>query len=265
LQGIILKDDKRYHYTENYLKNRGHTFCEIDKPPAELDFVVFPFMGDIPQSTYDNNYFAALKDKVQVFSGIRSPYLECKCKEHNLSYNVIMEDRAVQMKNAIPTSEGVIAYLIANRIDTLANSRILIIGYGACGSDLAKRLRGLGADVYALVRNREKYSTAYADRISPIYIDELFEKVTFEIIINTVPEQVLGNDMIKNTGGALLVDIASKPHGFDIEYAKKFNEKSTILPGIPGKYATRCSGEIIGEYIDFILKALQNNTIANDI
>ena len=252
MKGIILKDDARYYHTENYLRGKGHIFYEADISTKNLDFIVFPFKREIDSSIYNDEYFAALKNNVLIFSGIRSAYVTEKCAKHKLIYYAMMEDRGVAVKNAVPTSEGVVAYLITNRSDTVANSRVLVIGYGVCGRDLSGRLKALGANVYALVRNREKECAAYVDSITPIYLDELF-KLTFEVIINTVPGQVLDNEMLEKTEGALLIDIASEPYGFNMEYAKRLNGQSALLPGIPGKYAVRTAGEILGEYINHIL------------
>ncbi|MCL2593858.1 MAG: NAD(P)-binding domain-containing protein, partial [Defluviitaleaceae bacterium] len=187
-------------------------------------------------------------------------YLTNRCKEYGLKYYPMMEERGITIKNAIPTSEGVISYLIKNRIDTIANSKILVIGYGVCGSDLSKKLKALGANVYALVRNREKEATAYADSITPIYAERAFYKPNFDVIINTVPECVMTNEVLQKCKGTLFIDIASKPYGFDMEFAKKLNEKSALLPGIPGKYAVRTAGEILGEYINQVLKNRGENS-----
>ncbi|MCL2575902.1 MAG: hypothetical protein FWE33_05660 [Defluviitaleaceae bacterium] len=253
MQGIIIKDDARYHYSENYLKNCGYVFCENDTPPDKLDFIIFPFMGKVDKFIYDDSFFATLKNEVLIFSGVKDIYIADKCKKYGLKYYVMIEKRAVAIKNAVPTSEGVIAHLITNSINTLTNSRVLVIGYGVCGRDLSKKLKALGADVYALVRNREKESLAYSDYVIPIYMSGLFDKYIFDTIINTVPERILTNEMLDKTNGAVLIDIASKPYGFDIDYAKKLNDKSTILAGIPGKYAVQTAGEILGEYINHIL------------
>jgi dipicolinate synthase subunit A len=252
LRGIILKDDARYDHTENYLRNIGHVFLEIDTPPDNLNFVIFPFMREIDESIFNDRYFAELRNSTLIFSGVRNTYVAQMCTEYGLSYYAIMEDRGIALKNAVPTSEGVIAYLITNRTRVLANSRVLIIGYGVCGRDLSKRLKALGAEVSALVRSRVKECETYGDSIKPIYFPDLFNS-TFDIIINTVPERVLTDEMLDRTENALLIDIASKPYGFDIEYAKKLNDKSTLLPGIPGKTAVRTAGEIIGEYINQVL------------
>lgn len=252
MKGIILKDDMRYTYTEKYLCRQGHIFYAPGAQPEGLDFMIFPFKEEVDQQIYNPAFFASLGTQTFIFSGTRSPYLTDQCKKHQLSYYVMMEDRGIAIKNAVPTSEGVIAYLISNRTDTLSASRILIIGYGTCGRDLAKRLRALDADVYALVRNREKECMAAADAVTPVYLNKQFDP-DYDIIINTVPKQILNDQMLNQTKGALLIDISSKPYGFPLESIQKLNEKSALLPGIPGKYATRTSGEILGGYINFIL------------
>jgi len=253
LKGIIIKDDDRYQHSENYLKNCGHIFCKTNEPPENLDFIVFPFKEAIDNSIYDDRFFKALRSNIVIFSGVRNAYIANKCKENKLEYYVLTEDCSVAIKNAVPTSEGVIAYLITNRINTVANSRVLVIGYGICGRDLSKRMRALGANVYAVVRNREKESLAYVDSVTPLYLDEFSENINFDIVINTVPKCILTNEMLDKLQGAIMIDIASKPHGFDIEYAKKLNKKSELLLGIPGKYAKRTAGEILGEHINNIL------------
>ena len=251
--GMILIDDRRYIHTKNYLKASGHIFCEADTPPENLDFMIFPFADEIDESLYDDAYFAAAGKGTAVFSGIRKAYLEQMCLKHGLPYHVMMDDSEIARKNAVPTSEGVIAHLVTGRESTIAGSRVLVIGYGICGGDLARRLKALDADVYALVRNREKELSAKSDDITPIYLHGLFEH-DFDVIINTVPQTVLTDDMLRRLGGVLLVDIASKPYGFDIKLAQELNEKSVLLPGIPGKYAVKTSGEILGCYIDAILR-----------
>ena len=251
MRGIIINDDRRYSYTEEYLKKRGFIFDGNCKK-SELDVIIFSFKSEPNQDIYNDTFFSSLKKDVYIFSGLRNGYLTQKCKEFGFSYNVMLEALSVQIDNAIPTSEGVIEYIIRNRTNTIHDSRILIIGYGVCGSDLAKRLKGLNADVYALVRNKEKESMAYADSITPIYFSELSctgKLRAFDVIVNTVPARIFTNEMTSLTGDTLLIDIASSPYGFDIELAKKQNEKSAILPAIPSKYAIKTAGEILGGYI----------------
>jgi dipicolinate synthase subunit A len=239
MNGAIIKDDARYDHCENYLKKRGYTFS----PNEKINFVIFPFLGAVDISKYDDGFFSGLEKGTPVFSGVSNKTLVLICEKYELDYHAMIENKGVAIKNAVPTSEGVLAYLIANRNETVANSRVLVIGYGICGSDLCRRL----------VRNREKESSAYTDGITPLYLPDIFENKTFDIIINTVPERVLSNKMLSQTNGAILIDIASSPYGFDIAHAKKLNEKSAVLPGLPGKFAAKTAGEILGDYVNYIL------------
>lgn len=253
MDGIILKDDARYHHTEAYLQSKGHIFHSPGSGPSGLDFAIFPFKEKVDESSYNDEFFMQLGKTAYIFSGVRSSYLTEKCATHGLCYHVMMEDKGTTVKNAVPTSEGVIAYLIHNLQRTIANSRILVIGYGVCGRDLARRLSALGASVCALVRSREKECIAQADSITPIYFHESALS-GFDAIVNTVPAQVLSNEVLQRVGGSLLIDIASAPYGFDMEMAKKLNSRSALLPGIPGKYAVQTAGETLGKYVEFILR-----------
>ncbi|MCL2286755.1 MAG: hypothetical protein FWC32_10395 [Firmicutes bacterium] len=253
MDGIILKDDARYHHTEAYLQSKGHIFHSFDTNPCGLDFAIFPFKERVDEATYNDEYFARFKKSARIFSGVRSSYLTEQCKIHGFCYYVMMEDKGTAVKNAVPTSEGVIAYLIHNLQRTVANSRILVIGYGVCGRDLSLRLSALGSSVFALVRNREKECIAQADSVTPIYIHQFLADSGFDAIINTVPAQVFPDDVLYCLGGVLLIDIASAPYGFNMEIAKQQNSRSALLPGIPGKYAVQTAGETLGEYVEFIL------------
>ena len=252
MEGIILQDDRRYQITAKYLADKGYLFREPGAGGNPPDFIIFPFKEKVDETVFDDGYFAALGSPA-VFSGIRSAYLSQQCAKCRLDYYVMMEDRGVQVKNAVPTSEGVVAYLVQNLQHTIANSRMLVVGYGACGQDLCMRLQGLGADVYALVRSREKACMAQANGVTPMYLHDL-PGPGFDAVINTVPAQVLADEAVTGFGGSLLIDIASAPYGFNMALAKAQNSRSALLSGIPGKHAVQTAGEILGEYIDFVLR-----------
>ena len=252
MKALIVKDDARYEYTQRFLAAKGHSFC-LRHPAEELDYAIFPLMDEVDKVVYSADFFRSLKSHVRVFSGVRNIYLEEMCHFAGLDYHVMLEDETVAIKNAVATSEGVIAFIIKNHDRIMQETSVLIIGYGRCGSDLARRLKSLGADVCTLVRNDAKAAAAWADGVKSIRLSQFADK-HFEIIVNTVPNEILTPQMMEYRQGVLLVDIASSPHGFDINFAKKHNEKSALLPGLPGKYAIKTSGQILGEYVESILR-----------
>jgi len=253
MNGMIMKDDVRYDHLEKFLIRYGHSF-DVAKTP---DFIIFPFKD---ATDYGDDFFAGLKKGTPIFSGIRKSELAAKCEKYGLAYYPMIEEPSVAIRNAVPTSEGVIAYLISNRNATVFGSRILVIGYGTCGRDLCKRLKALGAQVFALVRSGEREADAHTDGVVPVYMQGLFESTAFDVIVNTVPAQILSHDTLRQTAGALLIDIASGPFGFDVEFAKTLNEKSAALLGIPGKFASKTAGEILGEYVNFVLGCGRDET-----
>ena len=76
----------------------------------------------------------------------------------------------------------------------------------------------------------------------------------YDVIYNTVPSWLFGRDYLfdldKNT---LLVDLASAPGGIDIKAARELGANVNWATSLPGKYAPRSAGELIGECIDSII------------
>lgn len=251
--GYMFKDDKRFHYAEEYLQDQGYTFAQDLSAPENLDFIVFPFFGKVDTTEYDSLFFSRLKKEAVLFSGVFNEYVAGQCQAGGWPYYPIMNDEAVKAKNAIPTSEGVIAHLIYNRNKTIFGSSILIAGYGIVGSNLAEKLQALGAKVYALVRSSVKESYAYRQGIIPVYLQDI-GKLQFDVVVNTIPAAVFDKSMLDQLKGAMMVEIASPPYGFSMEYARTLNPDSVLLPGIPGKLAVKSAGRILGQYIDQKLK-----------
>jgi len=257
LRGIIIKDDKRYDHTQSYLERAGHVFCGHEAAAQSLDFVIFPFAAEVDKTTYNVDFFAALRSDTLIFSGIKHDWIDKNCRLLGLCYHVLMESRDVAAKNAVPTSEGVLAYLINNRDETIAGSRVLVVGYGICGRDLARRLGGLGADVTTLVRRELKEQEAQSDGFHAIYAAQ-FDTESYDIIINTVPQTILTPPMLEGRDGTLFIDIASKPYGLDMDVCKRLNPLSALLSGIPGKHAVKTAGEILGEHIRQVMEGKHN-------
>lgn len=171
-----------------------------------------------------------------------------------------MNSNYISILNAIPTAEGIISYLIQNRITTIANSNILIIGYGRCGKVLADKLLSLGAKIFVNTLNKSDYAIAITHKIIP-NPQINFRQKNFDIIINTAPAQTISDEDLKLLSDeTLLIDITSV--GFDIDIAQKKNAKSARLLSIPAKFALQTAGEILGEYIyKKVLKCSQEKKI----
>ena len=75
-----------------------------------------------------------------------------------------------------------------------------------------------------------------------------------DVIINTVPSTVIGDNLIKFINpDAYVLDVASHPHGIDQEVLAEYFIKSKLYLGIPGKIAPKTSGNILSKKISSVM------------
>ena len=146
--------------------------------------------------------------------------------------------------NAELTAEGTLCEVIARYPGGIKGTPILVTGYGSCGRTIAKALHSLGARVTVCVRRMEMAWQAVLDGLKSCYFEYIKECLPdFDIIINTVPECVLGKAEIECIRtSAFLFEIASGVGGFEQEAIKQSGRQLFFCPGLPGKYAPlRCA------------------------
>ena len=81
----------------------------------------------------------------------------------------------------------------------------------------------------------------------------LYEDVpykNFRLVFNTVPATVLDEQRLATLPeGAILIELASAPGGFDPAQALAHRLKVCSAPGLPGKYSPESAAAFIGQYI----------------
>ena len=70
-----------------------------------------------------------------------------------------------------------------------------------------------------------------------------------DVVFNTVPDKIIGGNELLTAKNTLIIDLASKPGGVDMERAKDLGVKVIWALGLPGKVAPVTSGNIIKETI----------------
>lgn len=140
------------------------------------------------------------------------------------------------MRNAALTAEGAVS-LLMRRVPPVMGRRVLVVGYGRIGRQLARRLRALGAAVTVAARRAASRAEAEADALSAVDITNI--PGTYDAVLNTVPAPVLRGDF----GAALLLELASAPGGWA--------DETPVLhaPGLPGRYAPEAAAQIMREAI----------------
>ena len=161
--------------------------------------------------------------------------------------------------NAVPTAEGALQIAMEELPVTLHGTRALVVGYGRIGRLLAQRLAGLGARVSVASRRFDHLAWAQAFGYGAEHTGQLAGWLCgYDLVINTAPARVLGRSELADLKeGALVIDLASKPGGVDMEAAAELGVKVVWALSLPGKVAPVTAGRCIRDTIYNILQELE--------
>ncbi|MBQ6907965.1 MAG: hypothetical protein IJQ28_06260 [Clostridia bacterium] len=263
---LICGGDKRQKYLYRQMLLDGFdigTYAIGEENPAiiddfwKFDVVIFPVPVtrdgvhlNAPMLDYSiklNDIFAVLSPSQTVLGGITD----------KLNYDMIdyYKSEKLQMKNSIPTAEGAINIAMQNIETTIYGSKCLVMGFGRTAKVLCDRLLKLGAYVSVAARSEKDLALSEIYGFTPINIKYLSDYISdFDIIFNTIPAVVVDNEIMgKINKNTLIIDLAGKPYGFDLDSAKAWNKNIITAPGLPGKYSPISSAKILKEVISELL------------
>ena len=156
--------------------------------------------------------------------------------------------------NAIPTAEGAVQILLEEMPRTIHGSRILVLGFGRIGTRLAYILRALGAEVTVAARQAADRSRAQMLGCDAVDLPQI-EAGAFDILCNTIPAKVVNAEMLSAMKpDALVLDLASKPGGVDLDAAQTLNRRVIWALSLPGKTAPVTAGEIIARTVTHLIE-----------
>ncbi len=252
--------------TENgYIKHTENPEGEFSK----ADVVVLPLPYSIdkekiyaPFSKIDI-YISEIKDKLRkeqiLLVGKADMELKLFAEMKGMCLIDYLNREEFAVLNSIPTAEGAIAVAMNQTTHTIHSSNCLVLGYGRIGKVLAKSLKGLGANCTVAVRKYKDLAWLSADGIDGTFFSNLDEKIgKYNIIFNTVPEIVLDfNRLSKTSTDCLIIDLASRPGGVDIETAARLGRNVISALSLPGKVAPDTAGDIVKTTISNILEEME--------
>ncbi len=130
---------------------------------------------------------------------------------------------------------------------TIQDARVLVIGYGRLGRITAQRFGALGARVTVAARRYEQLAWARCEGFGTEHSGQLTGWLcSYDLVINTVPALVLGETELADLHpDCLVIDLASKPGGIDLQAAQRLDRKIIWALGLPGKVAPATAGGII--------------------
>ena len=233
------------------------------------DVVILPVNGVMDKyminCRFNNNpiklsedLFVGSKDDVLIFSGIPTPCLDKMLKVSDRDCVYMMKDKEVIRENAVPTAEGVLADVINNTECALGDSKILVFGYGNVGKVIVDYLHYFNSNICVSIIDSKDKAILDELGIKCFYSDcrsDLVDHISWcDVIINTVPNTIISDDLIKYINrDCYILDIASHPHGINREVLDEFFIKNKLYLGIPGKVAPKTSGKILSKKINDVI------------
>ena len=200
---------------------------------------------------------AAGKESV-LCGGMVNETLTALAQARGLNIHDYFAREELAVANSVPTVEGAIQIAMENMPITLCGARVLVVGCGRIGKLLAVRMSALGAKVTVAARKYEQlaWAEAYGFHSEHIY-QWLGYLCGYDLVVNTVPHQVLGVEELADLKeGCLVIDLASKPGGVDMDAAAQLGVQVIWALSLPGKVAPVTAGAGIRTAIYNLMREL---------
>ena len=209
------------------------------------DIALFPIPGIAP----DGGLFApALSERIipsvgmlsgmtangHIILGWADENLRSACATLGISLHEYEWDVDLMLLRGPAIVEGVLKVIIENTRITIHKANICLVGQGTIGGLLTRTLVGLGAHVTVAARNPVQRASAYAMGAESCELDALPDLLaSMDIIIGTVPKQLIGADLLNTVKlEALLVDVAAPPGTIDRDTAGQMGLRAIWARGM---------------------------------
>ena len=259
----ILGGDRRMSLLSNYLKEDGYAvrtwelpdgaepsaLCDAAK--AEVIILPVPLAKDGTLNGTDlalPELWKLLQPAQRIFAGaIRTEDKEA-AQSCGLTITDFFSREELTVRNAVPTAEGAIETAMQHLPVTLHGTPCLVIGFGRIGKLLAHDLKALGAQVTVSARKLSDLAWIDAFGYAGEHTNRLSGKLGgFRVIFNTVPQQVVGESLLRELmPDCLLIELASVS-GFDLAAVEKLHLTYIKAAGLPGKVAPETAARAMKE------------------
>lgn len=233
---------------------------------SEADIIILPLPVSKDRNHINAPFFSGIITVDELFKSLTSKHLVAGGKlelSHknaldmkNIKYFDYFDDEVLTLKNAAITAEGALMLAIRKTSLSLTDSRCMILGYGRIAKFLAPMLKAAGAKVCIAARRKSVLAEAELSGFEVCPIDEIGLCLNeYDIIFNTIPAVILlEKHLICLKDSAVVIDLASKPGGVDLNAADTLGTNLIQALSIPGKVAPESAGKIIFKTICNYLK-----------
>lgn len=244
---IIETTDNRLKLIAEDFKKRGYSVKEFEDTDTTTsiagDVFIFP-----PTKKFTASELSAFSAGVKIFTGKLSTEAKGICTQKGIDCIDYFDYELFSIKNAILTSEGVLAKILELSPKSIYQNNILILGYGRCGKALSGLLAKLGATFAVCDFNEQFCQQAYYSTQRVFYGKAFLGSVNeFDVIVNTIPCQILTDDDVRRISiETLYLEIASVQ---SISSSATQNINYIKLPALPSKFCPKTASDLIGEII----------------
>ena len=257
---IIITADERQEKLASLLYGEKRR-CSWEMYQSDKDSCKKVYVLPIPVSKLNKD--TALKEKLKqelinnkasdvcVFGGVFDEEWSRFLMKNQITFFDFMKLPEVVEGNAYITAEATLAEVLRYGAYSIAGQRILVTGYGCCGSQIAKVFAAIGADVTVAARREEVRRQILLDGYKACDFAEMKAVIgQMQTVINTVPALVITEELIRQMStSSLIIDIASKPGGTDFEAASRHGITAKLSLGLPGIYTTTSSAKLLKDAI----------------
>lgn len=258
----IFGSDGRFLYTQKFLMRNGllsenvSDLNSLARNDGEKLYIVLPLPFSRNGITLNVRKKINVLDLIEilqpgdtVFGGKLSEEFISRLKSKGVTVHDYYCEEFCE-ENAFLTATGLMKYVKEEKIE-LHKKNIALLGFGRCGTKICSCLKEGRNKFTVFSRSDEACKKAHALQYSFKYLDKLKDNInSFDIIINTVPDNVLTKEMLKHIKkDAAIVDIASYPYALNKDDLVESRCKYFLASSLPGKFESRKAGELIGGFV----------------
>lgn len=250
----VIGSDARQLAAGRALARAGYA-VEGPEEVALADYILLPLPLDAARTPLAELLRAA-RPGALALGGMLSEEAKAIAAEAGVELVDYFAREELAIRNAIPTAEGCIGVLLAQRKRTLWGSAVLLLGFGPVGQAVGTRLAALGAQVTVAARRPAQRAQAESLGMRGAELSRLAQLApAFDTVVNTIPAQVLTAPVLARLRpGSLIVDLASRPGGTDFDAAARCGHKAIHALSLPAACAPETAGEIVARTVREMLR-----------
>jgi len=242
--------DKRNSYIYNELKELKFNCKELNFNNIKLqkdDVLIFS-----PAKKFNIDEITLLPSNIVIFGGKQSDEVLKIIESKSINYINLLKDETFAIQNAKLTTEGILSILINNTERSIFENKILILGCGRIGKATSLLFNKLNLNYSISTFKFDDVSNANLFTTNLISSGKLKNEINkFDVIINTVPYEILTDDILNNVSdSAIIIEVASVSC-LNLKNVNKYKFKYIPAPKLPQVYCPISAANIMLKSIMF--------------